>query len=78
MLSVMVPVTLNMSTKGYVAIHVQMTDIYTHRDEILKSVYVVFLVIFMLTLMILLVFSFIVYGPLKQITQGQMNMHPGI
>lgn len=70
MLSVMVPVTLNMSTKGYVAIHVQMTDIYTHRDEILKSVYVVFLVIFMLTLMILLVFSFIVYGPLKQITQG--------
>ncbi len=70
MLSVMVPVTLNMSTKGYIAIHVQMMDIYTHRDEILKSVYVVFLVIFILTLMILLVFSFIVYGPLKQITQG--------
>lgn len=69
-ISVLAPITLNMSTKGYIALHMPLDDILSNRDEILKGVYLVFIIIFAFTLLILLVFNMVVYSPLKQITQG--------
>ncbi|MGI6007749.1 MAG: HAMP domain-containing sensor histidine kinase [Ruminococcus sp.] len=69
-ISVMVPITLNMSTKGYIALHMPLSNILSNRDDILNGVYVVFIIIFAFTLLILLVFNMVVYSPLKQITQG--------
>ena len=69
-ISVLAPVTLNMSTKGYIAVHMPLHEILSNRDEILKGVYLVFIIIFAFTLLILLVFNMVVYSPLKQITQG--------
>lgn len=43
-LSVMVPVTLNMSIEGYVAIHLPMSVVYEQRDDILNIIYILFFV----------------------------------
>lgn len=69
-LSVMVPITLNMSTKGYISIHRPLDNIYHEREELLQNVYILFLIFFLLSLLILAIFTFMVYYPLKKITYG--------
>src|SRR5699024_7311159 len=69
-LSVMVPVTLNMSVNGYVAIHLPMSVIYEQRDDILNIIYIVFFVFLAILAAIIPVFSFMIYRPLKKIIQG--------
>ncbi len=70
MVNVMVPVTQNLYTKGYVSIHLPMTDIIAKRESILGPVYVIFAVLFLCSLGILALFTFSVYRPLKKITAG--------
>lgn len=70
MLSVMVPVTSNYSIKGYVALHTPMSDIFSQRESMLLWVDLLFLVIFLLSFGILVLFAFTVYRPLKKIIQG--------
>lgn len=77
MLSVMAPITQNMSIRGYIVIHTPMSEIYTHREEILKQVYLISLLLFLLSLTILLMFTFTVYRPLKQITRGAAEYASG-
>lgn len=69
-LSVMVPITLNLSTKGYISIHRTLDSIYYEREQLLGSMYTVFFVFFIMSLLILGCFTFIVYLPLKKITYG--------
>lgn len=69
-LSVMVPITLNLSTKGYISIHRSLDSIYQDREQVLGNVYTVFLVFFALSLLILGCFTFVVYLPLKKIIFG--------
>ena len=63
-LSVMVPVTLNMSVNGHVAIHLPMSVIYEQRDDILNIIYIVFFVFLAILAAIIPVFSFMIYRPL--------------
>ena len=58
-LSVMVPVTLNMSIEGYVAIHLPMSVVYEQRDDILNIIYILFFV-----------FLLILAAIMKKIIQG--------
>jgi len=70
-LSVMVPITLSMSTpKGYISIHRSLNSIYLEREELLQNIYVLFLIFFLLSLLILAIFTYVVYYPLKKITYG--------
>lgn len=69
-LSVMVPIILDMTTKGYISIHRSLDSIYLEREQLLQNVYVMFLIIFLLSLLILAIFTFVVYYPLKKITYG--------
>ena len=69
-LSVMVPVTLNMDIKGYVAIHLPMTVIYEQRDHILNILYILFFIFLAILAAIIPIFSFMIYRPLKKIIQG--------
>lgn len=69
-LSVMVPITINLSNKGYISIHRSLDSIYRERELLLRNVYIVFLVFFILSLLILGCFTFIVYLPLKKIIFG--------
>lgn len=71
-LSVMVPITLNMSMsiKGYISIHRPLNTIYLEKEQLLQNVYILFLIFFLLSLLILAIFTFVVYYPLKKITYG--------
>lgn len=77
MLSVMTPVTTNLVLRGYIAIHISMEDIYWQREHLLAGIYILFLIIYALFFVILLLFSFTVYRPLKKITLGAKEYAAG-
>ncbi|NCB92137.1 MAG: HAMP domain-containing histidine kinase [Clostridia bacterium] len=70
MINVMVPITQNLTTKGYVSLHTPQSTIIENREDVLGPVYIIFMVLFIISLMILGLFSFSVYRPLKKITEG--------
>lgn len=69
-LSVMVPVTVNMQVKGYIAIHLPMSILYKQRDNLLNAIYILFLIFLGIMLIIIPVFYFMINRPLKKIIQG--------
>lgn len=69
-LSVCAPITGNYSTYGYILIHLPLSQLNATRNNHLNVVYVSGVIIFMLSLVILLVFTKTVYFPLKKITAG--------
>lgn len=77
MLSVTAPITGNFNTYGYIAVHMPMSHVLHGRDQILNIVYFTSLVIFVLSLIILLVFTKTVFFPLKKITEGAKQYADG-
>ena len=69
-LSIMVPITADLATKGYISIHRPLSRIYTERENLLGYVYLVFLILFFCSLLILVIFTIVVYDPLRKITHG--------
>ncbi len=69
-LSVMVPVTLYMQVEGYVAMHLPASTLYQQRDDILNMIYILFFFFLLILAVIIPVFSFMIYRPLKKIIQG--------
>lgn len=69
-LSVSAPITGNYNTYGYVLVHLPMSQIGEESNSSLNVVYISAAVIFVLSLVILLVFTKTVYVPLKKITEG--------
>lgn len=76
-LSVIAPITGNFNTYGYVVLHMPLTQVTQDQNEILNIVYVTSAVIFLLSLIILLVFTKTVYFPLKKITAGTKEYADG-
>lgn len=76
-LNVMVPITSNMTTRGYVSIHYPMSALYSQREALLKEVCILFIFVFLLSLLILVVFTISVYLPLLKITTGAMEYANG-
>lgn len=69
-LNVMVPITRDMSTQGYISIHRPLAAINLERESLLRHTYIIFLILFLCSLLILAIFTLIVYDPLKKITKG--------
>lgn len=69
-LSVSAPITGNMTTYGYVVIHLPMSHVLRAQNDFLNIVYITSAIIFLLSLIILIVFTNVVYIPLKKITDG--------
>lgn len=69
-LSVSAPITGNMTTYGYIVIHMPMSIILAEQYDFLNIVYITSVIIFVLSLIILVVFTKVVYLPLKKITNG--------
>ncbi|SCP98881.1 sensor histidine kinase [Anaerobium acetethylicum] len=67
-LTVYSPITSNFRVRGYVLIHTPMSGLVEYRDKVLNISYMSLLVIFIMSLIILGVFTWIVYIPLKKIT----------
>lgn len=69
-LSVMVPVVGKLKTHGYIAIHYSLDQLALEKEAYLKYVYILGLLIYLLSFLILLLFSFVIYKPLQKIIKG--------
>lgn len=79
-LTVLAPITSNYKVRGYVAIHSEMNDIDESCNSLLNISYITLAVLFLLSLIILIFFTEIVYIPLRKITYATEqyasgNMH---
>ncbi len=79
-LSVLAPITSDYKVKGYVVIHCKMTDIEESCNSLLNISYITLVILFLLSLIILIFFTEIVYVPLRKITYATEqyaagNMH---
>ena len=79
-LSVLAPITGGYKTNGYVAIHYEIADLHKEADRYLNISYVELLILLLLSLIILIFFTEIVYLPLRRITTATEqyaagNMH---
>lgn len=70
MLSVFAPITADYKVKGYVVIHASIDDIALKSDSYLRICYLLLVILFALSLIILFFFTEIVYKPLKKITHA--------
>ncbi len=70
MLSVFSPITSNFKVQGYVVIHAPMNSIENSRDRLLNISYITLGIMFVLSTTILIVFTDMVYIPLKKITRA--------
>ena len=80
MLSVFAPITSDYEVKGYVVIHSSMQELQHSKENLLKISYITFLILFLLSGIILLFFTEVVYKPLRKITTATEqyasgNMH---
>ena len=67
-LTVFAPITPNYRVRGYVLIHKPIRDIYEYSYELLNVVYITMLLVFLLAVIILLMFSLLIYRPIRKIT----------
>lgn len=80
MLSVFVPITSNYKVKGYVVIHTPMKELRTSSEGLLNISYIMLVLLFLLSMIILIFFTEFVYVPLRKITTATEqyasgNMH---
>lgn len=79
-LSVFAPITTGFKIKGYVVIHYPMTSLEAERESLLTIDYFLLVILFLLSLIILIFFTEMVYMPLRKITEATEqyaagNMH---
>lgn len=80
MLSVFSPITTNFKVRGYVVIHTPMSQIRASSESLLNISYITLVIFFLLSLIILIFFTEMVYMPLRKITAATEqyaagNMH---
>lgn len=68
MLSVFAPITSNFKVRGYVVIHTAMSAIRSSSESLLNISYIMLVIFFLLSLIILIFFTEMVYLPLRKIT----------
>ncbi|MGN0377807.1 MAG: ATP-binding protein [Suilimivivens sp.] len=79
-LSVFAPITSGYKVRGYVVIHYPMQNIITSCNNLLNISYLMLVILFLLSLIILIFFTEMVYLPLRRITEATEqyaagNMH---
>ena len=76
-LSVFAPITSDFRVQGYVVIHCPISELLIAREELLNISYVNLSIIFLLSLIILIFFTEIVYRPIKKITTATTQYAAG-
>lgn len=79
-LSVFAPITSNYKVKGYVVIHYPLSNITASCNSLLNISYLMLIILFLLSMIILIFFTEMVYLPLRKITEATEqyasgNMH---
>ena len=80
MISVFAPITSNYTVRGYVVIHYPISSIQASSDSLLNISYIMLVILFLLSLIIVIFFTEMVYIPLRKITEATEqyaagNMH---
>lgn len=70
MISAFAPITSQFRVRGYVVIHASMTDVQNNCNTLLNISYLTLVILFLLSLIILLFFTEIVYIPIRKITHA--------
>ena len=76
-LSVLAPITRNYKTNGYVVIHYAVSEIQEETYSRLNIAYIELLIILLLSLIVLIFFTEIVYLPLRRITRATEQFAAG-
>ena len=69
-LSVTAPIIINYKVQGYVVIHSTMESIDAFTNQLLNISYIMLVILFLLSLIILIFFTNLVYRPLRKITKA--------
>ncbi len=69
-ISVIAPLTDNMSIKGYICIHYPMSALYERRSNILEIILILFAIFYVLTCFLFLIYIHHVDSPLREIAKG--------
>ena len=75
--SVIAPVTAEMTTKGYVAIHYQASALYRTRSAIMQIMILLFFLVYALTYLLIFVYKWQIYQPLQSIIKGASEYENG-
>lgn len=70
MLSVYAPITSDFKVRGYVVIHTAMAALRSTSESLLSISYIILVILFLLSLIILIFFTEMVYLPLRKITEA--------
>ena len=70
MITIITPVTSGFSTNGYLLLHKPYSSLEADCDTLLQTVYITVFIIFLLSLGILIALHFLVYRPLRKITEA--------
>lgn len=76
-MTVITPVTSGYQTNGYLLIHKPQADLKAECDYYLTPIYVTLAVIYLLSFIVLLAFQFLVYKPLRKITEAATQYASG-
>ena len=77
MITIITPVVSGFNTNGYLIVHKPYAGLTTQRDMMLKPVYITVFVIYLLSFLILFAFQFLVYLPLRKITEAAKQYASG-
>ncbi len=75
--SVLAPITSDLKIRGYVAMHMPMTEIVSLREDVLGITYIMFLVLYGIFLSVFVLLYLTVLRPLKKITYGTQRYAEG-
>lgn len=76
-LTIITPVIQGYSPKGYLLVHLPMTDLDAEHASLMLPMYLTLAIIYLLSFMILLGLHFIVYRPLRKITEAATEYAAG-
>ncbi len=69
-LTVSAPIVIDYKVQGYVFIHTTITEIESTANQLLNITYITLVILFLLSLIILIFFTNLVYRPLRKITKA--------
>ncbi len=76
-LSVFSPITINYKVRGYVLIHRSITDLIAYKDGFLNIAYITLAIIFFCAFIVLVLFTFTVYLPIRKMTRAAKDYSEG-
>lgn len=76
-LSVFSPITIGYKVRGYVLIHKPLSELTAYKDGLLNISYITLALIFLCAFIVLILFTFIIYIPIRKMTRAAKDYSSG-